>query len=77
VLSPHIVTVIFNQLNIKKIKSTKIILRNKNKKKKKKEESIIGKTKKKKVLSQSIITCEESYSTFPTCFSFMFNKIEK
>jgi hypothetical protein len=45
--------------------------------KKKKKESIVGKTKEKKVLSQSIITCEESYSTFPTYFSFMFNKIEK
>jgi hypothetical protein len=46
---------------------TKIILRKKTKKKKK-EESIVGKTKEKKVLSQSIITCEEKLWYFPHMF---------
>ena len=52
--------------------------KNKKKNKKKKRKSIVGKTKKnKKVLQQSTATCEESYSIFPACFSFMYNKIEK
>ena len=62
---------------------TKIILGKKQKKKKKKKgESTIRKEKEKKrkknrkVPSQSIVTCEESYSTFPLT-KIIFGKIIK
>ena len=51
----------------------------KKKKQEEKKEKYCRKNKKKnkKVLQQSTATCEESYSIFPACFSFMYNKIEK